>query len=303
MTPRYSVVTVHGINGASGKTQAGYSKKLAELVMPGMAWPHGFWREAVWEQACDDIDSEIKKVITELVNAYKLEEHIRNWLKTKKGCLKYLASLGMVFIPTFEESATNFISGILDYALDLPLYLGNAYGRRIRGIVEKTICQAAGQTGGVVVVGHSLGSVIARDVVAKLLEKPTHPNIVALVTMGSPLDWVDAVRKKAKVGPKIPPMPLSLKWVNYYNTVDPVPLKRELPSRNFPGVENVEIDVTTNKPLVAHSAYWENKQVVGQISRLVFPEGSGDDSGRQLCRGGRVRCGRRSPAPGRRTSG
>lgn len=76
MIPQYKVVAVHGINDASGKTEAGFSKELANLVLPGLAWPNAFWREAVWEEVCDDLDSEIKKIVTELVIVLDIDNRI-----------------------------------------------------------------------------------------------------------------------------------------------------------------------------------------------------------------------------------
>ena len=139
MHPRYPVVAVHGINDASGKTEAGFSKELANLVMPGMAWPNEFWHEAVWEGVCDDLDGEIKKVVTELVNSYDFEDYFRKRMAKRKGVRKILSCLNLFAVLFAKGVVPDFVSGILDLALDLPLYLGNAYGDQIRDMVEREI--------------------------------------------------------------------------------------------------------------------------------------------------------------------
>ena len=269
--PRYPVVVIHGITGASGKTQAGFSKDLANRVIPDSVLRKQFWHEAVWEGVFDALDERIKKIITELIGSYDFKAYFRKRLEKAKGMGRILPRLGIFAAPFASHIAPGLVREILDYALDLPLYLGNAYGRQIRRIVAKIIRNAAKQAEGVVVVGHSLGSLIAHDVVAKLSAQRTPPAIKALVTMGSPLEWVSALRKKQK---GIIPVPESLKWVNFYNKVDPVPLKRALPQTMFHGIENVEITVRTSNPLKAHSAYWTNGTVAGRIRQLVgIPEG------------------------------
>jgi hypothetical protein len=280
MHPRYSIVAVHGINGASGKTEAGFSKELANLVMPDKAWQDEFWHEAIWEGACDDLDDTIKKIVAELINSYDFEEYFGKLMNNRKGAAKVLPMLGLFASSFAKWVVPDFVGAILDYAIDLPLYLGNAYGHQMRNMVEKKIRRAAKRAGGVVVVGHSLGSVIAHDAVAKLLKCSTPPAVKALVTMGSPLDWVVALRETQKGNGKNLQVPRSLKWLNFYNTVDPVTLKRGLSEKDFPGAENVLIGVKSKRPLLAHSAYWSDKTVAEQIRHLVFPqEGSFSNDG------------------------
>ena len=175
MEPRCSVVAVHGISGESGKTQAGFSDELAALVMDDPSWRKKFWREAVWEGECDEFDEEVGKVVSELVNSCSFGsfmQFFRERSATRKGFSDLFADFGQCVSWFANRGMSAFVSWVLDHVLDLPLYLGISYGERMRAVVRKRIRLAARQTGGVVVVGHSLGSVIAYDVVAKLLRKP-----------------------------------------------------------------------------------------------------------------------------------
>lgn len=268
MNPKYSVVVVHGINGNSGETQSGFSKPLADLVIPDKSLQDKFWHEAVWEGVCDDFDKEVGKIITNLVASYNFEEHFKRRLTTEKATKKFLAAISYLSTLLAKEYLSEFFSAILDYALDLPLYLGDAYGNQIRKIVRKAIQEASGRTNGVVVVGHSLGSVIAYDVIARLLTKPNPPVIHGFITMGSPLGWVIELRKQIKKWASCPSLPESVNWVNFYNSVDPVPLKQPLSKTEFPGVKNLALLVQTKNPIKAHSSYWKDPRVVEQIKRL-----------------------------------
>lgn len=272
MNPRYSIVVVHGINGKSGTTQTGFSTQLANLVLPETTLQKAFWHEATWEGVCDDLDKEIKSIVAELVNSYDFENYFKARMAQKRGVRKVLPVIGKVASLFGKCVVSDLVSEILDYALDMPLYLGNEYGTEMREIVEDEIQRSSEQTNGVVVVGHSLGSVIAYDAVVSLLMKEKPPIIKSLVTMGSPLEWVTALRTTRHGSNGIPHVPESLKWANFYNKEDPVPMKKAFSNIFFPMVENFEILVKTKKPLAAHSAYWSDKNVAAHIKSLVFAD-------------------------------
>ncbi len=258
--------------------------------MPEMGWPNEFWKEAIWEGVCDNLDREVRKIVNELIDSYTVKDLLRQMLslhtvmsqkdaepvaarslstKWKFSDLKEKVTDFIKKIPVFKQKIPSFIGGFLDLVLDLPLYLGEAYGPQMREEVEKTIRGVAEKTDGIVVVGHSLGSVIAHDVVAKMLTETNPLPIQALVTMGSPLEWVNSLRMKARGIPEIPAIPKTLQWLNFYNAVDPVPLKRELPKTIF-HVKNFSISAGTLNPLEAHSAYWTDGKVAGLIRDIVY---------------------------------
>ena len=272
MNPRYSIVVVHGINGKSGTTQTGFSTQLANLVLPEATLQKEFWHEATWEGVFDDLDNKVKTIVSELVNSYDFENYFKARMAQKKGVRKVLPLLGNFALLFGKWVLSDLVSEILDYALDLPLYLGDVYATEMREVVEDEIRRASEQTNGVVVVGHSLGSVIAYDAVASLLMKEKPPTIKSLVTLGSPLEWVTSLRTTRHSSDVIHHVPESLKWVNFYNKEDPVPMKKALSIVSFPSVENFEILVKAKKPLVAHSAYWSDRNVAAHIKSLVFAD-------------------------------
>jgi len=102
-------------------------------------------------------------------------------------------------------------------------YLNN---RRIRAFVLARIIEQLPGSGRLVIVGHSLGSVIAADLVRRL---PTDVEVAGMVTIGSPLAnskfHVDGLRGILRE----PPMNLAW-WVNFWNPADPVTTHRGISS-------------------------------------------------------------------------
>ncbi len=97
---------------------------------------------------------------------------------------------------------------------------------RIRAQVLLRILRRLPQLGRLVIVGHSLGSVIAADLVRRL---PGGLDVVGMVTIGSPLAnprfAIDRLRDRLKE----PPTNLGW-WVNFWNAADPVTTHRGISS-------------------------------------------------------------------------
>lgn len=106
-------------------------------------------------------------------------------------------------------------------AIEIPIFKqAQNYVRdeAIRGHVLDRILTALPERGRLVIVGHSLGSVIAADLLRRL---PADLEVVGLVTLGSPVASgtfdVDALQRDLKN----PPPNLGW-WLNFWNPLDPV---------------------------------------------------------------------------------
>ncbi|AXE37764.1 hypothetical protein [Acidipropionibacterium virtanenii] len=129
---------------------------------------------------------------------------------------------------------------VVDGALNLPQFIqATNYLRepRIRAHVLTRILEVVPTSGKLVLVGHSLGSVIAADLVRRL---PARLDVVGMVTIGSPLgneefqvDGLGGVLKS-------PPTNLGW-WVNFWNPADPVAAGRGI-SSVFPWMIDVRVD-------------------------------------------------------------
>ncbi|MDQ0863792.1 pimeloyl-ACP methyl ester carboxylesterase [Arthrobacter globiformis] len=102
-------------------------------------------------------------------------------------------------------------------------YLGDA---DVRAQVLRLILRKLPAAGRIVIVGHSLGSVIAADLIQRL---PKELEVVGLVTIGSPLASGRFNVDKLRENMQEPPTNLAW-WANFWNVLDPVAAHRGLSS-------------------------------------------------------------------------
>lgn len=278
--PRYAVVVVHGICAKSGSQQMGFSHELSSVVIPShmMTICSPCWREVVWEKETNAADDKIQDVVLQCVNLYDKTHYWRD--STLEKTTSKLKKLGIYILYWCVQllfwRVARGVTQVLDLALDLPLYLGDPRGERIRNTVVSEIQTALKDFDGIILVGHSLGSVIAYDVAKQYLQTEDNSlKIKTLITMGSPLKWITEIRRAedGKQGP-INPQELSLpgiKWINIYDKEDPIALKEELPNNMFENVENVPLE-SGEKFIKAHTCYWTQDKVASIVRNEMFAE-------------------------------
>ncbi|GAA4657861.1 lipase family protein [Arthrobacter cryoconiti] len=136
---------------------------------------------------------------------------------------------------------------------------------QIRAQVLHRILNALPESGRLVIVGHSLGSVIAADLVRRL---PTGLEVAGMVTIGSPLASGNFDVDKLRETLREPPTNLQW-WVNFWNGLDPVAAHRGV-SSVFPWIIDLRID--TGLSLHVHDAavYLADETVAEAIGFGVF---------------------------------
>ena len=118
---------------------------------------------------------------------------------------------------------------VIDAALALPAFAqarNYVTNEQIRANVLRRILEALPESGRLVIVAHSLGSVIAADLLRRL---PVGLQVTGLVTIGSPLASARFEVDKLRDALKEPPTNLSW-WVNFWNRHDPVSASRGVSS-------------------------------------------------------------------------
>ena len=136
----------------------------------------------------------------------------------------------------------------------------------VRARVLSEIIGTLPESGRVVIVAHSLGSVIAADL---LLRLPPALRVAGLVTFGSPLASsrfdVSDLRKSLRQ----PPANLGW-WVNFWSSSDPVTSMRGV-SSVFPWLLDLRVE-TLSRPAAAHSsaAYLASPAVAVSIGFGLF---------------------------------
>lgn len=274
--PKYAVVVVHGICDKRTSQQKGFSKELRANVFPDICEDSPYWREAIWEKVTEAADDKMQDIVLMLVNAYnKTEYWMEAELKKRRNMFSRLWVRARWFFGVVARwLSVNKLTQTLDLLLDLPLYMGNPRGDRVREVVFEEIRKARDETpAGVILVGHSLGSVIAYDVVRENLKSATPLPIKALVTFGSPLNWITKLRvaEGDLTGTRFPIGDVC--WYNYFDPKDPVCVMEELSEEMFQKFkENLPMP-SDLYGVDAHTAYWKNPKIADTVRRLAQGEG------------------------------
>ncbi|NLF99298.1 MAG: hypothetical protein GX565_04025 [Lentisphaerae bacterium] len=255
------IIVVHGIGGGDSVTKNGFSHDLKAAVISETATEttSDFWIEAAWEGVNDKLDAHIKDIATQLIPeaTHALRE---DYPKTWCGLFQYW---GKNIANIFANSMRKNIPTLVDYLLDFPLYLGEPRGAEIRKIVKDAIIANPHS----VLVGHSLGSLICYDVLCEATHNGIELEVDALVTLGSPIGWAKTVDDDRFITVK--PASIRTTWINFYYPNDPVCLSRPLDETNFINVTNLKLEPTTSVGLLAHTAYWRDKNVAKRIRALT----------------------------------
>lgn len=166
-------------------------------------------------------------------------------------------------------------TAMVSYSVDLrPFQQARNYldDPRVRGQVLKRILSIIPDSGRMVILGHSLGSVIAADLLRRL---PPEVEVTGLVTIGSPLgnSSFDVGGLKSQL--KNPPGNLAW-WVNFWSDTDPVVARRGI-SADFPWVLDYGVP-TALLPGTAHSSrlYVSDPVVAEAIGFGLFGSRSGE---------------------------
>ncbi len=119
----------------------------------------------------------------------------------------------------------------------------------IRATVLNRILDKLPDDGEIVLVAHSLGSVIAADLLRRL---PVSLRVAGMVTIGSPLAAEVFGVDKLRVSLVDPPTNLAW-WVSFWDPQDPVAARRGVSSA-FPWMVDFRVRTSTPGPLAAHQA-------------------------------------------------
>lgn len=259
---RPTLLLLHGVgSGDSGEWKSVISRALVDIGYPDLEdvrvvaplYAHAL-------KGSDDDDR--LPPITIKAPTREVAKKIRREFERKAGALEIrLAG---------HDQGSGWVGGkaIGDLGLALPKfsqakkYLTDS---RIRAQVLKRILLRVPQTGPLVIVGHSLGSVIAADLVRRL--PPALP-VTGLITIGSPLAHPEFDGDRLRENLKEPPPNLSW-WVNFWSITDPVTTHQGV-SSVFPWV--VDYRVSTVVGLSAHDAehYLANRSVAEAIGMALF---------------------------------
>lgn len=135
----------------------------------------------------------------------------------------------------------------------------------IRAQVLNRVLKSLPESGRLVIVGHSLGSVIAADLVRRL---PAGLDVAGMVTIGSPLANGNFDVDKLRETLKEPPTNLAW-WVNFWNVHDPVAAHRGVSSA-FPWMIDFRIQTRVSRHVHDAVEYLSDESVAAAIGFGLF---------------------------------
>lgn len=258
----HTIVYVHGVGGVTpledwleplsvGLTQARHSPIDPEydtvvpvtyqslLVAPpttGRSGRGGDEPRPTWEAPDDDGESARRYALTQ----EQTGQFVRRWVHRSRGVHFGHTPLRM------SGQITNVVTRVGDLA-EAKVYAAH---RAVRAEVLRDVLAQLPTHGSVVLVAHSLGSVIAVDLLTRL---PPDLRISALLTLGSPL--ASETWKHTRALATDFPYDRVGAWVNVYDPRDPVTFGRGVSGR-FPMAVDLAVDMRSHsvRGYAAHPA-------------------------------------------------
>ncbi|MEU4425083.1 alpha/beta fold hydrolase [Actinoplanes sp. NPDC024001] len=182
-----------------------------------------------------------------------------------------IVASALQFLARKTGTAEWVIEGFLT---DVAYYLEIATIRdRVLDVVQETMVTAIAEHDTVVVVGHSLGSIVAYDV---LQDAGTPRPVSLLVTAGSPIGFPIVQRnllgRQGGDRPRVPVIdaPANPRWINAYDVRDVVALIHPIHDQ-FDGGPAAIRDVVTHNPNGPHSIgdYLSDQDVAAPIAAAI----------------------------------
>jgi len=260
------VIAVHGVGAGTGRERAGFSRELDNLVYKDDPSSH-IWNECVWEDLNDAIDDRVGGIVKELLGSYRLPWKLdapSRWDRICQGAKILCTNIAL-------HIGGDYLTQGLDLGSDFLLYLDSDHGQKIRNRLKGEILELASKhPEGIALVAHSLGSVIAYDVLAEAVCDKNPLPVKQLVTFGSPLAWTFDLRDAEEKDERRFTSIGATKWTNFFYKEDYVPLHRPLPASKFSTVVNQELTLPQgNSQFGSHTAYWKDESFAAEVKKLI----------------------------------
>jgi len=163
---------------------------------------------------------------------------------------------------------------LTDFALKLSVFKQAAnYLKKpqVRANVLTRVLSEVPTSGRLVIVGHSLGSVVAADLVSRL---PADIAVVGMVTIGSPLSSTTFHAEGLRETLRQPPTNLAW-WVSFWNPLDPVTTHKGVSSA-FPWMTDYQVTTPANARVHDAVTYLRDSLVARAIGYALHGSQSRD---------------------------
>lgn len=218
---------------------------LAPRYLVSLLYPNEAKEPAYTWKRSDDLEAKVAYA----ERSEKLTRYARRFEERSEG-----VDLG--WLPEFIATEGAFADWARDYLAPVRHY---QHDQRRRWAAQASVIRQLPPRGDIILVAHSLGSVVARDILPKL---PNALTVQLLLTIGSPL----ALRNLGKEDPDAFPFDRVGAWLNFYDPRDVVTVGRGVAARHTAAID---IPVCTDW---AHDAvgYLSAKAVAATIGFHLF---------------------------------
>jgi hypothetical protein len=255
------VAIIHGV----GNQHVGYSAPMTDLLHPRMV-DTGF-REVLWSdlgtflaRSAAAADPELRRAEEEWKAELAREEQeklLEAARRREAAPNERSPEVDPAQIQREYATARGYVGPILQYE-----FLSRAERARIQARLRAALDSAGSRP--TYVVAHSLGSVIAFDVLHGWEGNDAPRNVKWFFTLGSPLNKF--IFRAHNGRPTVSPPGLA-SWTNVYSPSDPIASPLETA---YAGVQDRRIQ-TSSLPITAHSAYWTHPDVIGLFPAAPVP--------------------------------
>lgn len=269
-----TIIFVHGVQWEPDSELAGYSLPLQRAIERQAPSTRFRYQEVLWSDVVEEREREIMRAgkLLDLLggNVVDLGDIVQQLLQhifDRQG-IKYLndknATLRTQVANLIQGTGRSFKEKAFSAIMDVILYESGVgpFQKRIRQKVIQALEAVRGELAPVV-YAHSLGSVIAYDVLAARSDKVKVPTL-GFITAGSPLG---ILRRDISKSPKFKTaLSGPTFWKNYYDADDFLAFWNPLKAfgyRDF--MEDRSIDVSTI-PFYSHTRYWSSDEIAHDLA-------------------------------------
>lgn len=193
--------------------------------------------------------------------AFELRQaEVRRLLQHDSG----VTTFGFAQVPDFlAGAARNFGAKNLP-VFDLPMVKRYVSDDGCRATILGFLREQVPTRGEIILIGHSLGSVIAIDLLDQL---PPELRVRRFITIGSPANCAELYGRRKHLLNKVP-YELVDDWSNFFNYGDPVPMGRGLAAM-FPGAQDFAVSLGPG----VHGAkeYLAHPSIARLVANVIYP--------------------------------
>jgi len=269
-----TVIFVHGVQWERNAILKGYSTPLADGIQRQAPSTRFRFKEVLWSDVVEGTERAIIQAGTliSVIDSPTLKEVAWRLLQQMFGRMHLpLAESGKEAL--FTKKISEQVAGGDDLKakafsaiLDILLYESGAFKTPIQQTVIDALDGCRGEAAPVL-FGHSLGSVIAFDVVKRKASGLKRPPVFGLVTAGSPL----GVLKRSPTSPKSFSDVLKKKidWMNFYDADDFLAFWNPLRKFGYAGYVRDHTINPSEIPFYSHIKYWDNSEIARELADLA----------------------------------